>query len=579
MPLDPAFLEAVGGALGRPPRPLELALLAEAVQAAQDAEALEGSPDLPPQLGEQGTLVPAFASSPEGAWARLRASGATSLALWAGGELREGQEAFALGLGLAPLDLPGGEPIPAALAVGCRARFLEAPGVGAQLFRLEGCAPEALGRGAQARALAEIALIAPEPSSLVMWALERSQGLELDLGSAPTWGFAVLAPGEVVGLSAWGVTAVPAGRSTGGDRIRLHRGATVEADLPLGLALASLPAPFSRVPEDSRPLETGLPLDLGDEELEQAFLGLLQGYPPTTPTEAAWEPGESLAISVAALAHLGALDPFWGAATAVVEAAQALASLGAEPLGVALALPGQAPSEALLGLRQACLSLELPVLELRRLEGIAAPVVAALGEVEPGAGPVDVAAPEARGLLGTDQRTGGIAYRRAFDGLFLLGARRGELGGSRILELRGGQDRCPEPWLDDAFRLQACVREGVRVGLFRSAHGVGRGGLLIAALEGAARSDLGCQLLLAREGLRLDALCFGEAPGRVLVTVSGEGESALRTLARTHRVPFAKVGVVGGDRFSVAVDGAPLVDASLEELRLRDGSVEDRTSS
>lgn len=579
MPLDPAFREAVRGALGRPPSPLELALMAEVAQAAQDAEALEVSRDLPPQLGEQGTLVPAFAPNPEQAWARLRESGATPLALWAGGALGEGLEAFALGLGRAPLAAPGGSSIPAALAVGFRPRPLDAPSVGAQLYRLEGCAPEALGRGAQARALGETALIAPEPASLVRWAQTWRQGLEVDLGSVPAWGFAALTAQEAADLSTWGITAVPAGRVTGGDHLRLHRGGEVEVDLPLGLELASFPTPFSPPARESGPLETRLPTDLGAEELERAFLELLPGDPQSNPTEAAWEPGTPLALSVAAQPHLGALDPFWGAVAAVTEATQALASLGAEPLGVALALPEQAPPEVLLGLRQACLSLEVPVLEVRRLAGLAFPAVAALGEVEPGAGPVDVTAPEARGLLGAGQRTGGIAYRRAFDGLFLLGARRGELGGSRILERRGGQEPCPEPWLDDAFRLQACVREGVRVGLFRSAHGVGRGGLLIAALEGAVRSGLGCQLLLAREGLRLDALCFGEAPGRVLVTVSGEGESALRTLARTHRVPFTKVGVVGGDRFSVAVEGEPLLDAALEDLRLRDGSGGDQTGS
>jgi phosphoribosylformylglycinamidine synthase len=189
---------------------------------------------------------------------------------------------------------------------------------------------------------------------------------------------------------------------------------------------------------------------------------------------------------------------------------------------------------------------------------------------------VEVEAPEARGLTGAGPRTCGVGYRRAFDGLYVLGAGRDELGGSRYLAARGGRAACPEPWLDEAFRLQACVREGIRMGLFRSAHGVGRGGLLVAALEGTVPARLGCQLILARAGQRLDALCFGEAPGRALVTVSGEGESALRTLATTHRIPFAKVGVIGGDRFTVAVDGVPLLDASLADLLVYPGATPPR---
>jgi phosphoribosylformylglycinamidine synthase len=171
----------------------------------------------------------------------------------------------------------------------------------------------------------------------------------------------------------------------------------------------------------------------------------------------------------------------------------------------------------------------------------------------------------------------GSGFRAAHDGIFLLGETRDEVGGSEYLKLR--MDRvagaCPELRLDEELRLQACVREGIRLGLIRSAHDTSEGGLLVAALEsafgaddsGASGAGMGCQLLLSRAGLRLDSLLFGETPGRIVVSVSPEGEGSLATLCGTHRVPCAKIGTTGGMRVALAVDGQPLLDAEAAELK------------
>ena len=137
------------------------------------------------------------------------------------------------------------------------------------------------------------------------------------------------------------------------------------------------------------------------------------------------------------------------------------------------------------------------------------------------------------------------------------------------------QGACPELRLDEELRLQACVREGVRLGLIRSAHDTSEGGLLVAVLESAFGGDLGCQLMLQRGALRLDSLLFGETAGRIVVSVSSEGESSLATLCTTHRVPFSKIGTTGGSRVSLAVDGQPLLEAEAAELKgLHSGALE-----
>lgn len=308
------------------------------------------------------------------------------------------------------------------------------------------------------------------------------------------------------------------------------------------------------------PVES-LPVDLQGQGVEAAFRALV--LPAIEAPEPEWidlGSGGLLTVRWGQTPRAQALDSFWGAAAAVAEAGVALAGTGAEGLGVAVALPPAVAESTLLGLRQAAASLDLPVVHAQRLPGISTPLVLAWGLADAGAVPVDVDAPEARGLAGTGPRRSGSGWRRAFDGLFVLGSAREDLGGSRYLAWAGGSAPCPEPWLDELFRLQGCLREGVALGLLRSAASIGTGGLLQALHEGHRATGWGAQIFLeAREG-RLDAVAFGETPGRALVTVSGEGESALRTLARTHRLPLTKVGVVGGGRFTVAVAGEPAFD-------------------
>ncbi len=569
-----AFRAEVEARLGRAASGAELDVLMSLFRGAWDAEALDVDEALPPLLGRRGEVHLAFGKTLPEAWARLRALDAIPAALeaWGPEAFREEAEAFALGAGLPMGTRAEGAANSGALALGFRSSPPHSPAPGARLLRLEGAAIEALALGSQARGLAEARLAPGDPAELVAWVRALGRGLRVDVEfPAGPWGYAVVDPHGVASLQgrlgAWGLRASEAGHLTEDGVVAIHRAGQAELELPREVEAPSEgPAPAPEV----LPPAPCLPLDLPEEGVEIWFHALRPEGSPEP--EVHWRPlGEDgdLALRVAFSAGLEALDPFWGAATLVAHAAQGLACAGAEALGLALALPEDADAPTLMGLRQACASLDLPVVRVQRLPGLEAPLAVAFGCVEAGAGPVDVDAPEARGLTAGGPRIAGIAYRRAFDGLFLMGESRGELGGSRYLATRGGADLCPEPWLDEAFRLQACVREGVRLGLFRSAHTVGAGGLLVAALEGARASRLGCQLLLTRGSLRLDALCFGEAPGRVLVTTNGEGESALRTLARTHRIPFAKVGVVGGERFTVAVDGVPVVDASLDELELR----------
>ena len=269
------------------------------------------------------------------------------------------------------------------------------------------------------------------------------------------------------------------------------------------------------------------------------------------------------------------LDPFWGAAHAVAEACRNLACVGAEPIGLTDCLNYGNPekpenmwafAQGILGIRQAALALEAPIVSgnvslYNDTEGVGifpTPMIGAVGLIE------DCALPSGEG-----NHFCGSAFQAAGHAIYVLGETRDELGGSEYLKQRTGQifGACPELRLDEELRLQACVREGIRMGLMLSAHDTSEGGLLVAVLESAFGLDQGCRLELSRNGLRLDGLLFGETAGRIVVSVEPEGEGSLAKLAATHRVALTRLGTTGGARTLVQVDGASVVNVPAEALK------------
>jgi len=103
----------------------------------------------------------------------------------------------------------------------------------------------------------------------------------------------------------------------------------------------------------------------------------------------------------------------------------------------------------------------------------------------------------------------------------------------------------------------------VASGLVRTAHDVSNGGLAVALAEcgfsGPAGVRIGAQVELA-DGIRSDALLFGESTGRVLVA-TGNPDAVLER-ARAADVPARRIGTTGGTRLVIK----PWIDAELASL-------------
>jgi phosphoribosylformylglycinamidine synthase subunit PurL len=262
------------------------------------------------------------------------------------------------------------------------------------------------------------------------------------------------------------------------------------------------------------------------------------------------EADNAIAVSIDGNGRRVACDPHAGTIEAVLECAQNLACVGAEPLGLTNCLnfgnpekPGPAwqLDQAVSGLAEACEQLGVPVvggnvsLYNEGPEGpiYPTPVVGMVGE------------------LPDPAKACGSAFAREGDAIALLGPFSPSLAGSELAKQRGELDT-GLPRSDITAVATACqtVREAVRAGKLSSAHDISDGGLACALAESAIGGGVGCRVdvqPLRERGCSPEDALFGEGPGGFLL--SGDRE-ALESLGAT---PLGEVGgttieVAAGDR-------------------------------
>jgi phosphoribosylformylglycinamidine synthase len=265
------------------------------------------------------------------------------------------------------------------------------------------------------------------------------------------------------------------------------------------------------------------------------------------------ESGTAIAVSIDGNGRRVACDPYAGTIEAVLECAQNLACVGAEPLGLTNCLnfgnpekPGTAwqLDRSVSALAEACTALGVPVvggnvsLYNEGPEGpiYPTPVVGMVGELPD---PAQVA---------------GSAFVKEGDAIALIGPFAPTLAGSELAKQRGALDAgLPQP--DIAAVNAACtiVRDAVRAGKLASAHDVSDGGLACALAESSIGAGLGCRVdvqPLRDRGCSPEDALFGEGSGGFLV--SGE-RATLESLGATL------LGEVGGTKLEIAAGDRSLV--------------------
>ncbi len=270
------------------------------------------------------------------------------------------------------------------------------------------------------------------------------------------------------------------------------------------------------------------------------------------------EAGNTIAVSIDGNGRRVACDPYAGTVEAVLECAQNLACVGAEPLGLTNCLNFGNPEKpagawqldrAVSGLADACNALGVPVvggnvsLYNEGPDGpiYPTPVVAMVGE------------------LPDPARVAGNAFVAEGDTIGLIGPFEPVLAGSELAKQRGQLEMgLPQPDVEAVAAACASVRDAVRAGRLASAHDVSDGGLACAIAESAIGGAVGCETNLEHlreRGAGPEQALFGEGPGGFLV--SGERHSL-------EALGAVLIGTVGGGRIAIGA-GDRSLSVSLAE--------------
>ena len=279
------------------------------------------------------------------------------------------------------------------------------------------------------------------------------------------------------------------------------------------------------------------------------------------------EAGTAIAVSIDGNGRRVACDPYRGTIEAVLECAQNLACVGAEPLGLTNCLNFGNPEKptvawqldrAVQALADACEALGIPVVGGN---------VSLYNETE--AGPIYPT--PVVGLVGElpdPARAGGLALREG-DAIALAGPFAPSLAGSELAKQRGELGPAL-PGVEIAAHEAGMqfVRAAVRAGRVNAAHDISDGGIACALAEMAIAGGVGahCDLdpLVEARGASGETAAFGEGPGGYLLAGSSEELERLGEAAEAAGVDLWLVGEAAGD--AVTLSAAELeLELSLED--------------
>jgi phosphoribosylformylglycinamidine synthase II len=402
----------------------------------------------------------------------------------------------------------------------------------------------------------------------------------------------------------WGLNAALVGHVTADGLVRIKDNGVTVAEIPARSLTDECPTYFlqTQEPEYIRQVQAfdlaSLPEPPSYEECLRRLLDspsiaskewVTTQYDSMVQTQTVHAPGsdaailrirgsaKGIAVKLDGNGRYGYLDPYVGGQIAVVEAARNVACVGARPAGVTDNLNFANPEKPT-GFWQF----------RRSVEGIAAateafgiPVVS--GNVsfynETPDGPIfPTPTIGMLGILDDVNRRCQAGFREDGEGdtIILLSAYddpTGGLGGSEYLSLIHGVEAGQPPRVDlqGEKRLHSLLLECISEGLFASCHDVSDGGLAVCLAESAMLGAQGALVLLNRndfpDNLPVSTLLFGEAQGRVAVTVRTEKQfNRLKERAANLGIRAAWIGTVGGDHLRIALGAQDLIDLPVTDL-------------
>jgi phosphoribosylformylglycinamidine synthase len=256
----------------------------------------------------------------------------------------------------------------------------------------------------------------------------------------------------------------------------------------------------------------------------------------------------ALALTVDCNSRYVNSDPEKGASIAVAEAARNIVCSGAKPLAITNCLNFGNPYvpevywqfvKAIQGMGAACKAFGTPVTGGN---------VSFYNQTQVGSETIPVFPTPTIGMLGLLEDKSnqmGLAFQKADDLIYLIGESRNDINSSQYLTTIHSVRQSPAPYfnMEEELDMQHAVLKLIESKLLVSAHDVSDGGLFTTLSESAFVNKLGFKLT-SDDSVRTDAFLFGEAQGRVVVSVSPEKEEEFVEFMALTNVPFSLIGSV-----------------------------------
>jgi phosphoribosylformylglycinamidine synthase len=274
------------------------------------------------------------------------------------------------------------------------------------------------------------------------------------------------------------------------------------------------------------------------------------------PLEHSWR---GLALTCAVNPSFCALDPFWGAASAVDEICRNIVSVGGIPHSLADCLNFGNPEkvdrmgdfvEAVRGLNHVAAALTLPFVT----GNVSFYNESPMGFVPPTPTLLGV------GIVEDVRKCVTADFKREGNAIYIVGETREELGGSEYFKSRGFEGgNIPRVDVDVLRASIAALNDATREGLIASCHDVSEGGIACCIAEMCLGGDVGAAISLTP--MRHDIFLFSESNTRWVVETAHERQFEERM--RAHGIHFIKIGIVGGS----AVSFGDLISLPLKKAR------------
>jgi phosphoribosylformylglycinamidine synthase len=289
---------------------------------------------------------------------------------------------------------------------------------------------------------------------------------------------------------------------------------------------------------------------------------------------------KALAMTVDCNARMVNANPEEGCAMAVAEAARNIVCSGGVPSAITNCLNFGNPYNpevywqfvgAIKGMSKACLKFKTPVTggnvsfyNQSAIEGTEVPVFPT-----PTIGML--------GIVEDKKHITSLAFKGKSDLIYLIGDSKNDISSSEYLASYHGvkESSAPEFDLDVEYDMQQTLISLIRKGTIESAHDVADGGLFMTLLESSFTNNLGFEIIGSSE-VRDDAFLFGEAPSRVVVSVTETGEDAFLDALKDSKTPFMLLGhvtqgklIVDDQDFGKVADYKEIYNNSLGEKLMK----------